>query len=73
MKGPNQLTREVSTDSEYESPRNKRARVRDASKSMAPAPAPAPASSGSWLPFSFGGSATAPLTLSNPASTHAKV
>ena len=72
MKAPNQLTREISSDSEYESPRQKRARVRASTQALAPAQAPAPASSGRWLPFSFGGSAV-PLTLSNPASTQAKV
>ena len=72
MKGPNQLTREISSDSEYESPRHKRARARSASQAIAPAQAPAPASSGSWLPFSFGGSAV-PLSLVNPASTQTNV
>ena len=71
MKAPNQLMREISSDSEYESPRQKRARVR--ASTMAPqAQAQAPAPSGSW--FSFGGLAAPPATfLANPASTRTNV
>lgn len=73
MTAPNQLTREISTDDEYESPRHRDKRARTRTGAVMPAITQAPAPSGSWLPFSFGGSTAAPLSLSNPASTQAKV
>lgn len=73
MKGPNQLTRGISSDSEYESPRDRRSKKRSAAQAMTQASAPVAAG---WLPFSFGGaraSTAAPLSLVNPTSTQARV